>query len=140
MTIKAAMKKKPANSEFQATFDQLKALLTPYATRLKVVKDTPDWYYLETKENAWRGKPVMFAAVRKGKAYVSYYLMSVYMDKNFGKKMSKELEKRRQGKSCFNFSAPDATLFAELKELTDAGAEAFRSGKMFEAAAKMKCD
>lgn len=140
MATKPAMKKKATNSEFQAAFDQLKALLTPYAARLKVVKDTPDWYYLETKEKVWRGKPCMFAAVRLGKAYVSYYLMTVYMDKNFGKKMSKELEKRRQGKSCFNFTAPDAKLFAELKALTDAGAEAFRTGKMFEAVAKMKCD
>lgn len=139
MATKAAMKQS-ANAEYQSTFDQLKSLLTPYATRMRVVKDTPDWYYLETKENVWRGKPCMFAAVRKGKAYVSYYLMSVYMEKNFGKKMSKELEKRRQGKSCFNFTAPDTKLFAELKELTEAGAEAFRTGKMFEVAAEMNCD
>ena len=135
-----AVRKKPVNAEFAAIFAALKALLTPHASRLKVVHDTDDYYYLETKENVWRGKPCMFAAVRKGKAYVSYYLMTVYMDKNFGKKMSKELERRRQGKSCFNFTAPDAKLFAELKGLTDAGAEAFRTGKMFEVAATMKCD
>jgi len=140
MATKAVMKKKAANPEFQAAFDALKALLTPYEARMRVVKDTADWYYLETKEKVWRGKPCMFAAVRLGKAYVSYYLMSVYMEKNFGKKMSNELQTRRQGKSCFNFKAADAKLFAELKELTDAGAEAFRTGKMFEAAAKMSCE
>lgn len=140
MATKAAMKKKVSGDDFQAVFDGLKAMLTPYASRLKLVHDTDNYYCLETKENVWRGKPCMFAAVRKGKAYVSYYLMTVYMDKNFGKKMSKELEKRRQGKSCFNFTAPDEQLFAELKELTDAGAEAFRSGKLFEVAAKMTCD
>jgi hypothetical protein len=36
------------------------------------------------------------------------------------------LQKRMQGKSCFNFTRPDPALFAELKALIEAGAQQFR--------------
>ncbi len=36
-------------------------------------------------------------------------------------------KKRMQGKSCFNFRAPDDGLFAKLGELTKAGLEKYRA-------------
>ncbi len=131
---------KAAKAELPATFEQLKKILKPYAAKLRVAQDTPQWYSLETKDAVWRGRPCMFAAVRLGKGYVSYYLMSVYADKSADKQISPELKRRKQGKSCFNFTAPDAKLFAELAELTEAGAQSFVSGRFFEKLPAMKCD
>lgn len=62
---------------------------------------------------------VMFAGVKLGKRYVSYYLMSVYAQPETV--MSPELTKRRQGKSCFNFTKVDEGLFDELADLTAGG-------------------
>jgi hypothetical protein len=62
-----------------------------------------------------------FGAVRRGKAYVSYYLMSIYGDPRLLDDMSPELRKWMQGKSCFNFTRIDEGLFAELADLTRRG-------------------
>lgn len=139
MPAKAVMKKAAAPN-LQGTFAALRAFLKPYEAKLRAAKDTPDWYYLETRDAVWRGKPAMFAGVRRGKNYVSLYLMSVYADKSVGARISPELMKRKQGKCCFNFTTPDPKLFAELKSLIAAGAKAFVTGRIFEIAKTMKCD
>jgi hypothetical protein len=77
-------------------------------------------------------QPLCFGGVRRGKAYVSFYLMSVYASPDLLKDMSPELKKRMQGKSCFNFKAVDEKLFKELKRLTKAGAAKFSDGKFIE--------
>ena len=51
--------------------------------------------------------------------------MSVYMDPELMRSMSPELKGRMQGKSCFNFTAVDPKLFAELKALTRVGSARF---------------
>lgn len=63
-------------------------------------------------------KPEWFGAVTVKKSYVSYHLIPLYNDPSLGLDLSEGLSKRRQGKSCFNFKAPDNALFAELAELT----------------------
>lgn len=130
----ATVKKPPAKqaaincSDFPAVFARLKAILKPYEPRMVVVKDDDTWYYLDTTFVGRNKKPIMFAAVRVGKAYVSYYLMCVYGNSKLAAAMSPALKKRRQGKSCFNFSTIDEALFAELESLTRAGAEWFLNG------------
>lgn len=66
----------------------------------------------------------LFASVRIGRRYVSYHLMSVYMSP-VEPSISPELARRRQGKSCFNFTKVDDTLFDELADLTVRGRELF---------------
>ena len=136
----AAARPQRSSSQFRATFAALKAILQPYEERLRVAQNTPLAYTLETKTAVWRGKPCMFAAVKVAKNYVSYHLMSIYANQAAVAKISPELKKRMQGKSCFNFTAPDEKLFAELEALTAAGAEAFVSGKMFQSANSTKCN
>jgi len=70
--------------------------------------------------------------MRLGKAYVSFYLMSVYASPDLLKGMSPELKKRMQGKSCFNFKEVDEKLFKELAQLTRAGAAQFSDGKFID--------
>jgi hypothetical protein len=52
--------------------------------------------------------------------------MPLYWDTSLRKKISPQLQKRMQGKSCFNFTTTDATLFRELGKLTAAGLALYR--------------
>ena len=114
---------------FREIASALVALLNTYGERLDVVPESSWGYYLQTKKPAHKKGPLMFAAVRVGKAYVSYHLMPIYMNEPLKATISPALRKRMQGKACFNFKEmPDAALLAELRTLT---ADGFRS---FEAA------
>jgi hypothetical protein len=63
-----------------------------------------------------------FASIQRGKAYVSFHLMPLYMSSSLTNTISPELKKRMQGKTCFNFkTTPAPELIAELKGLTEAG-------------------
>ena len=113
--------------EFAAAFEGLKRVITAFAPELWVSTDEPQKYYLVTKSHSWKGGPMFFGAVVMGKAYVSYHLMALYSCPELVRVISPELKKRMQGKSCFNFKAPDEALFAELGELTRAGLEKYRA-------------
>lgn len=120
--MKASTKKA---ADFDAVFERLRAILTPHARVLHANHDQPDYYYLETKDKLYKGRPVFFAAVRKGKAYVSFHLMPVYADPEMRRSLSAALRKRMQGKSCFNFTAVDEERFEELRLLTARSLEGF---------------
>jgi hypothetical protein len=47
--------------------------------------------------------------------------MPIYVQPDLAKKISPALGKRRLGRSCCNFTAPDLPLFAELAAMTCAG-------------------
>jgi hypothetical protein len=125
---KAALKSaKPTGnaSRLAEVYDELCAILKPYEKKLKKKIYADNFYYLETHDPVYRGKPMCYGGVRLGKNYVSYYLMSVYAAPELVRNMSPELKKRMQGKSCFNFKTVDEQLFAELKALTRVGAAKF---------------
>jgi hypothetical protein len=111
-------------AEFEAVFADLRAILADYEPKLKVVRDKPGDYYLDTHTLGKNKKPIMFAAARIGKGYVSYYFMPVYSGVIKG--MSPALKKRMQGKACFNFTKCDPELFSELSRVTRQGYEAWR--------------
>jgi hypothetical protein len=123
--------KKPAakSTNHDAVFTSLRELLTPYEGRLAAKTPNRLYYYLESHEPRYKGRPVFFAAVRAGKNYVSFHLMPVYGCPELLKGISPELKKRMQGKACFNFTAMDERLFAELARLTKAGYDKFKSLK-----------
>jgi hypothetical protein len=111
-------------ADFEAVFAGLRAILAEYEPKLKVVRDKPGDYYLDTHTLGKNKKPIMFAAARIGKGYVSYYFMPVYSGVIKG--MSPALKKRMQGKACFNFTKCDPELFSELSRVTRQGYEAWR--------------
>ena len=113
---------------FDETFGKLRALLEPYAGKLRVVHDTDSNYYLDT-HYIMNKQPMFFGAVRKGKAYVSFHLMPVYVFPELLRELSPELKRRMQGKSCFNFKTSDEKLLNELAKLTKAGFAKFKSAK-----------
>lgn len=137
MAKKSTRKKLPSREavDFSSVFAALRAILAPYAgPDARVAHDKPDYYYLDTTFPVYRGKPVMFAAVRRGKAYVSYHLLPLYMNPPLNNLVSAELKRRKQGKACFNFTTVDPALFAELADLTRVSFDSFKKLAKSEAA------
>ena len=108
---------------FDEVYGRLKAILTPYAPRMHVSADGATTYGLDLAPPEARNPTTWFAAVRRGKRYVSIYLMPVYADPSLTEAISPALAKRRQGKSCFNFAVVDEALFTELEALVRTGYE-----------------
>ena len=112
---------------FQEVFDALKPIFESYDGKLRVQVDKPGEYYLETKTAMRKGQRFQFGGVKIGKAYVSFHLMPLYMNPKLQASISPELKTRMQGKSCFNFTSVDPNHIAELKKLTKAGFEEFKT-------------
>jgi hypothetical protein len=117
-------------SDLRTVFDQLRQILTPYEPKMDIAQDTARMYMLNTRHLLKKNYPLMFGAVRLGKNYVSYHLMSVYASPDVT--MSPELKKRMQGKACFNFKEVDERLFKELAKITKEGAKRFSNEKFVE--------
>jgi len=61
--------------EFAKAFYALKLLFARYERHLHVSANTREKYYLETKAPSYKGKPLFFGAVIRGRAYVSFHLI-----------------------------------------------------------------
>ncbi len=59
--------------EFQQLFARLKSMLAPYADRMYVSADSPQWFGVDMAPEAERDPSTWFGAARVGKRYVSYY-------------------------------------------------------------------
>ena len=116
----------PDEAQAAVVFDRLAAIFTPYRSTLIAKTDEPESLFLETPPSAAYPSGLFFGAVKIGKRYVSFHLMPVYVHPDLLDGMSRELRKRMQGKSCFNFTRPDKALFAELETLTAAGFARFQ--------------
>ena len=103
---------------FGAVEARLREILEPLRAKLVATRDRPGDLALEIP--GLEGKPWGYVAgIRRGKRYVSYYLMSAYADPKVATSMSPELRRRMQGKSCFNFTHVDEPLFDELARITE---------------------
>ena len=122
----------PIKNNFNEVFARLKSIFQPYAQKMDPAYDTETYYLLNTRHIMKNKQPLCFGGVRRGKNYVSFYLMSVYASPELLESMSPELKKRMQGKSCFNFKEVDENLFKELAKLTKAGAAKFNEEKFIE--------
>ena len=121
--------------------EQYAKLLQPYAKKMTLFHDGPGSYMLVTKAKSFeifvngkwqtRKTPFMVAAIRAGKAYVSFHLPAVYMYADLVKTYAPSLKKRMQGKSCFNFQTYDPEAARGLKALLKAGIERSRKSSMF---------
>jgi hypothetical protein len=113
-------------NDFEAVHERLKAIIRSHADGLVITKDEPGGMALEIP--GLEGKPWGYVAgTRLGKAYVSFYLMPVYASPELAASVSPELRRRKQGKSCFNFTKVDEPLFAELDDLAARGIPGFRA-------------
>lgn len=118
-----------SGSVFEAVYAELRERMIRAAPGHSVVADAPGSLVLHApipnplkpKERMW------FGAVQIRKSYVSYHLMPVYSHRTLRDRVSPELARRMQGKSCFNFKAADPALFDELEALTAEGARLYQT-------------
>lgn len=107
------------SDEFPAIFATLRSLMLEAAPGMVVTDDTPTnftlktpWIEARTKQPAWFG----WIAIKK--SYVAYHIMPLYVLAALNDAVPLSLEKRRQGKTCFNFKKADPALFEDLRALT----------------------
>jgi hypothetical protein len=113
-----------SKADFATVDGRLREILEPLRSKLVATKDGPDGLALEI--SGLEGTPWGYVAgTRRGKRYVSFYLMPVYAFPDLRDSLSPELRRRMQGKSCFNFTTVDEGLFAELGEVTMANFEPY---------------
>ena len=113
-------------ADFDKTFATLKALLKRNRTHTRVDVDRPGYYSVFVKSALCKGRPLWFAGVRKGKSYVSYHLLPLYVCPELARDVPPGLKKRQQGKACFNFTAVEPAHLRELGALTKKGLAIFR--------------
>src|SRR5579859_3643523 len=133
---KPAKKKTPATRakaekpDLATVFAALREILKRFIGKdLAVQTDKPGNYHLEDPSILHRKKPLYFAGVRTGKNYVSFHLLYMYYNPAAKKALSPALQKRMQGKACFNFTAVDEDCFAELGRLISDGLKIYKSEK-----------
>ena len=110
-----------ASKDFQAVFEQFRAILKQFEPQLIVLYDTPENYYLNTPYTEKYKKELFFGAAQVKKNYVSYHLMPVYMFPDLLEDISPKLRARMQGKSCFNFRKLEPEQLEELEQLSQRG-------------------
>jgi hypothetical protein len=86
---------------------------------MKLALDEPGNVVLKTPWNE-PGKegPAWFGAVQLKKNYVSWHLMPLYALPSLRDGVPPDLQKRMQGKSCFNFKKVEPELLDKLERLT----------------------
>ena len=107
--------------DFGAVTAALERMLRAYEKNLVLTSSASSEYSLSTRHIMPNKQRLFFAGFQVRKAFVSYYLMPVYVFPDLLIGMSAELRKRMQGKSCFNFKNVDPVVFKELAALTRAG-------------------
>jgi hypothetical protein len=122
--------------DFAPIFAALREILMRHAATLSVKEDSPSCFCLEGGLHPKHKTPMPLAWVAVGKSYVSYHHMAVYASPDLLLGVSKELKARMQGKSCFNFTSVDETLFAELEDLTVRGFDALRNASFMKQATR----
>lgn len=108
---------------FPSVFAELRSLMLKAAPGMVITEDTPTTFTLKTPWIEARTKqPAWFGSIAIKKSYVSYHLIPLYSLTALRDAIPPDLEKRRQGKTCFNFKSADPALFADLRLLTETAA------------------
>jgi hypothetical protein len=106
-------------SSFDTVFDRLRAIMLAGGGDQLVTEDAPGSLTIRTRAlDPKTGQPGWLGTVTIKKTYVAYHLMRLYEDPALAADLSPALAKRRQGKTCFNFTRVDEALFEELATLT----------------------
>jgi hypothetical protein len=111
----------------EAVFADLRARMLRSSEGMNVAQDEPGNVVLKTRWNQpGKKEPAWFGAVQLKKNYVSWHLMPLYALPPLRDRLSPDLEKRMQGKSCFNFKMVEPELFDALERLTAECAAAYQ--------------
>ena len=117
------------DTEFAVVFETLKGVLEKNTRGLAVKADTASGYDVTGKVASpfpqHKGQPMWIAAVRLGKAYVSYHLMPVYMNPALQAMDFARVEEEDAGTGLLQFQEGAGACGAERARRTDEG---FREG------------
>src|SRR5260370_4167008 len=103
--------------DFAKAFYALKMVFAKYEKYLHVNADTREKYYLETRLPSYKGKPLFFGAVVRGRGYVSVHLMPLDWEPSLAKGISAVFKKRVLGQPRFNFLVVGVVLFVRVGRL-----------------------
>ena len=110
----------------EPVFDELRTRMLRSSNGMAVAKDEPGNVVVKTPLNEpGKKEPAWFGAVQLKKNYVSVHLMPLYCLPSLRENVSPELQRRMQGKSCFNFKKLERELFDALEALTASCAAAY---------------
>jgi hypothetical protein len=118
-----------------ALFDDLLALLVPYARQFSVakgrvlVRDKRDYHLISTKEVTVDGRKrdeMWFASLIAQKGYVGFYFPPMNNSPSVKKALAPELLRLLKGKSCFQVKALTPELKADIRDALKAGAECYK--------------
>jgi hypothetical protein len=116
------------DEQLAETFTALRALLQKHAKHLRVLVDKKGDFQVASPTLVDRtGKPLFVAAAQVKKNYVSFHFMPVYAIAGLKSSLSPALQKRMQGKGCFNFQTLDQDQLRELAFLTRQGLKEFEN-------------
>lgn len=103
----------------EPVFADLRERMLRSSKGMEVAQDEPGNVVLKAPWNeTGKKEPAWFGAVQLKKNYVSWHLMPLYALPALREGLSPDLEKRMQGKSCFNFKKVEPELFDALERLT----------------------
>lgn len=107
-------------------FDELRKRMLRSSIGMDVAQDEPGNVVLKTVWNEpGKKEPAWFGAVQLKKNYVSVHLMPLYALPSLRENLPLDLQKRMQGKSCFNFKKLELELFDTLESLMSECAAAY---------------
>ncbi len=110
----------------ETLFADLRGRMLRSASGMDVAQDEPGNLVLKVQWNEpGKKEPAWFGAVQLKKSYVSWHLMPLYALPNLREHVPPELQKRMQGKSCFNFKKVEPDLFDALERITGKCAVAY---------------
>jgi len=110
-------------------FKKLSQILRRQSKYVRIFRDEPGALYVESKTTTFRGKPFWVGAIEIKKNYVSFHFIPIVNPK-LRATMSPALQKRMQGKACFNFTVYDAELAGELQRVVETGLKALEPGEL----------
>ena len=113
------------NTAFTNSYQQLVALFAPYRPLLITKTESDTDLYLETRKLGPNRKPLYFGGVFIKKSYVAFHLMPAYLFPDLVAEQPDFLQKRMQGKSCWNFKQISAEELASLAQLVEEGVRRF---------------
>ena len=106
-------------ADFAEVFDALRRIMLKHAEGLVIARDDPGHVEIRTgARDPKSGQAGWFGTVTIKKSYAAYHLIPLYDHPDLAADLSPTLEKRRQGKTCFNFKTVAPDLLVELETLT----------------------
>jgi hypothetical protein len=110
----------------QPVFDALRERMLRSSGGMNVAQDDACNVVLKTPwKEPGKKEPAWFGAVQLKKNYASCHLMPLYASPFLREQVPPDLQKRMQGKSCFNFKKVEPELFDALERLTAECASAY---------------